>query len=110
MKKNDIILLVVVVICAGALLAIFSTIYIGKGETVVVRVDGKEYARLPLGRDTELLIEGDGGTNLLAIKDGKAYISEASCPDLVCVKTGHADELKSVVCLPNKVTVSIESN
>ncbi|MBR2613326.1 MAG: NusG domain II-containing protein, partial [Clostridia bacterium] len=50
----------------------------------------------------------NGGTNLLIIKDGKAYISEATCPDLVCVHTGHADELKSIVCLPNRVTVSIE--
>lgn len=110
MKKNDIILLVAVVICASALLAIFSAVYLGKGDTAVVKVNGEEYARLPLKHDTELLIHGDGGTNLLIIKDGKAYISEASCPDLICVKTGYADELKSIVCLPNKVTVSIESN
>jgi hypothetical protein len=42
------------------------------------------------------------------IKDGRAYISEATCPDLICVRTGYADELKSIVCLPNEVTVSIE--
>lgn len=109
MKKNDIILLCSVLLAAVVIFGIFAAFAFGKGDTVVVRVDGEEYARLPLDEDAELLIEGvNGGTNLLIIKDGKAYISEATCPDLVCVHTGHADELKSIVCLPNRVTVSIE--
>ena len=110
MKKNDILLLCATIAIAAALFALFSALYLGHGDEVLVRVNGKEYARLPLNKDTELLIEGDGGTNLLVIKDGKAYISEASCPDLICVKTGCADELKSIVCAPNKVSVSIETN
>ena len=108
MKKNDIILLSTLLTVAIAVFCLFSFIYLGRGEEVVVRVDGEEYARLPLNKDTEFLIESNGGSNLLVIKDGKAYIKEASCPDLVCVHTGYADELKSIVCLPNKVTVSIE--
>ena len=108
MTKNDIILLIAILVVSLVLLSVFAVLYIGNGEEVVVKVNGEEYARLPLDKDTELLIEGVGGTNLLVIKDGKAYISEASCPDLICVRTGYADELKSVVCLPNKVTVSIE--
>ena len=108
MKKNDIILLCIILAVGLALLAVLAFIYIGNGVEVVVRVDGKEYARLPLHRDAELLIEGDGGTNLLIVKDGKAYVAEASCPDLICVNTGYANELKSIVCLPNKVTISIE--
>ncbi len=108
MKKNDIILLCVIIAAAVILLAVLAFIYIGSGAEVVVRVDGEEYARLPLYKDTELLIESNGGTNLLIIKDGKAYVAEASCPDLVCVNTGYANELKSIVCLPNKVTISIE--
>lgn len=109
MRKSDIILLCSVLLVALTVFGICAALYLGRGETVVVRVDGEEYARLPLGDDAELLIEGvNGGTNLLIVKDGKAYISEASCPDLVCVHTGRADELKSIVCLPNRVTVSIE--
>lgn len=109
MRKSDIILLCLVLIASLAIFGICAALSLGKGEIVVVRVDGAEYARLPLDVDTELLIEGaNGGTNMLIIKDCKVYISEATCPDLVCVHTGHADELKSIVCLPNKVTVSIE--
>lgn len=110
MKKNDLILLGVILACAALLFALFAFLFLGKGTEVVVRVDGKEYARLPLSEDTELVINTEFGSNKLIIKDGKAYISEASCPDLVCVHTGYADELKSIVCLPNKLTVTIEKH
>lgn len=113
MKKSDIILLCSVLAIALISFGIFAAYNGLKGgdaeeKAAVVRVNGEEYARLPLDTDAELLIEGTGGTNLLVIEDGKAYIKEASCPDLICVKTGEASELKTVVCLPNKVTVSIE--
>ena len=109
MKRNDLILLstLLVVGCVGALLLFF--LLGGTGEMAVVTVDGEEYARLPLSRDTELVIEGkNGGTNLLVISEGKVRITEASCPDKVCVHTGHATEVRSIVCLPNRVTVTVE--
>ncbi len=109
MKKTDIILLVAIVLVAAIALTVTYLVLDGSGDTVVVTVDGEEYARLPLNKDTELTITSDNGTNVLVIKDGKAFISEASCPDKICVKTGNADEIKSIVCLPNKVTVRVES-
>ena len=108
MKKKDIILLVSLVIAGALLLALFSAITRDTGEIVLVLVDGEEYARLPLGEDAELIIEGVGGTNTLVIKDGEAYMTHADCPDLLCVKSGKATELKTIVCLPHRVTVSIE--
>ncbi len=112
MKKNDIILLASVLIVAGIILTLVLTVgKMNTGQTVVVTVDGEEYARLPLDKDAELTINGyGGGTNLLIIKDGKAYISEASCPDKVCVHTGAASDIKSIVCLPNRVMVYIEKS
>jgi len=77
-------------------------------DTVVVEVDGKRVAELSLENDTEYLIEGIGGTNLLIIKGGKAYISEATCPDRVCVKTGEVTETTPSVCRPNRVVVYLE--
>ena len=108
MKKRDIILLAALILTGVLLLVLFSAIIRDKGETALVLVDGKEYARLPLGEDTELIIEGVGGTNTLVIKDGKAYMTHADCPDLLCVRTGKATELKTIVCLPHRVTVSVE--
>lgn len=108
MRKADVILLCALLVLALTVFGISAAVSLGKGKTVVVRVDGEEYARLPLDEERELLIEGVDGTNLLIIKDNKAYISDATCPDLVCVHTGYASELKTIVCLPNRVSVSIE--
>ena len=109
MKRNDWILLIVLLVAAVAALAILYATMSGNGEVAVVTVDGEEILRLPLNEDTEIWINGyDNGTNLLVIKDGSVRIREASCPDLICVHTGEADELKSIVCAPNRVVVRVE--
>ena len=108
-KRNDVILLLLL-LSVGILSALLLWgVFGGTGEVAVVTVNGEEYAKLPLSKDTELLIEGyGGGTNRLVISEGKVYISEASCPDKVCVRTGEASEIRSIVCLPNRVTVTVE--
>lgn len=108
MKKNDIILLCATLLVCALMLGAAYAFLGGDGTFVVVEVDGEEYARLPLDEDCELLIESEYGKNLLIIKDGKAYVKEASCPDGICVRTGAADELRSIVCLPNRVVVRLE--
>ena len=109
-KRNDILLIIVILVVASAALLLSFALLHDKGDTVVVTVDGEEYARLPLNKDTELTIETeDGGYNLLVIKDGKASITEADCPTQICVKSGYASELKTIVCSPHRVVVSIEA-
>lgn len=108
MNKRDVILICALLFAA---LTVFSVMYFGRqdGKTVAVYVDNAEYARLPLNKDTELTINTDGGTNVLIVSDGMAYIKSASCPDKVCVNTGSIQKKGSVVaCLPNKVIVAIE--
>lgn len=80
------------------------------GKTVVVSVDGVVKYTFPLDEDIEYKIEGyEGGTNYLVIKDGEAYLTEASCPDLLCVHMGKiSSEGQSIICLPNRVVVEIK--
>ena len=109
--RNDIILLSVVLLAGILLLVIFTIVLKDTGETVVVTVDGEEILRAPLDEDAEFWIEGyDGGENLLVIKDGTARITEADCPEQICVRTGTASEIKSIVCAHNRVIVSIEKD
>lgn len=110
MKKNDIILLVCAVGIAAIVFLAFWLFLSGTGSVAVVTVDGEEYARLPLDENTELVIDTPNGTNKLTVKDGEVYMTEADCPDKTCIKTGAADELKSIVCLPHKVTVTVEKD
>lgn len=108
--RNDIILIVSVILVS--LLAVF-LINANKtegGKAVVVK-DGKEVASYPLNIDTEVKLENNGGYNILVIKDGYAYIKEASCPDKICVNnTKKKYNGETLVCLPNKTTVKIVSN
>ena len=108
MKRNDWII-------AGAALFIaliwLFILQLGKrdGSRVEVYVDGKRTAVYSLAEDREVLITGaDGGTNLLVIESGSAFIKEASCPDHLCVyqqTASKADE--TIVCLPNKVLLQV---
>ena len=82
---------------------------------VVVSVDGDVVAKYSLSKDGVYFIKGyDGGTNTLVIKDGEAYISDASCPksgsDVPCTKQGRLSAdgmLRTIVCLPNRVDVEL---
>ena len=109
MKKNDIILLFSVLILSALLFSIFFLILDGKSSVVVVTLDGEEYARLELDEDTELLVTSEHGSNLIVIENGKVFVKDADCPDKICVKSGCADEMKTIVCLPHRLTVSVET-
>ena len=113
MKKNDVIMIVVIVIIA---LTVFVGVnYYGEHNTkdaqAVITIDGKEYGSYPLSEDTTVKIElEDGKFNLLVIEDGAASVEEASCPDKICVRHKPIDKTgETLVCLPNKVVVEIEN-
>ena len=109
MKKNDFILLSAAILISAAIIVCFFA-FLGNrsADTVVITVNGEKLAEFPLDEDIEYWINGSQGEkNLLIIKDGAAYITEANCPDKVCVHSGRAEELKPITCLPNKVVVTI---
>ena len=78
-------------------------------KKVVVSVDGKKIAEYPLKKDAKYELSGSHlGTNTLVIQSGKAYISEANCPDKQCIKQGKISRAgEMLVCLPNRVVVKI---
>ena len=112
-KRNDIIL-ISVLISVSLVLYFGVTLFQGKTTkdgVAVVTIDGKEYGRYPLSEDTTEKIElPDGSYNILEIRDGKADITEASCPDKICVNHRAVNRRgQSIVCLPNKLIVEIEN-
>ena len=81
------------------------------GSTVIVTVDGIEEAHFPLNTDTEHTIKTEKGINYLEIKDGSASITDANCPDKLCVhQRSISKKGETLVCLPHKVIVSISSD
>ena len=50
-------------------------------------------------------------TNVLVIRDGKADMKEADCPDKLCVhQKAISAENESIVCLPNRVVVTVTNS
>lgn len=105
MKKRDFILIGVIL---AVILAAFAVVALVKkdGAYVIVRVDGEQVAKYSLSEDGQY--ELNGGTNILRIKGGKAYLVSANCPDHLCVKQGKIDEVgETITCLPNRLTVTV---
>lgn len=77
-----------------------------EGAVAVVEIDGTAVGEYSLTVDGEYSL--NGGTNVLVIEGGEAYLTYADCPDLVCVKTGRIRFVgQSIVCLPNRLSVVI---
>ena len=106
-KRGDIVLIVgcllAALVCCGLWLLLRQ-----KGGAVIVEQNGQETARYALSEDRTVRIEGQDGYNLLVIENGEAWLSEADCPNLLCVKTGKIRYAgQSIVCLPHKLAVRI---
>lgn len=107
--RNDVIFIAALVVIIGVA-ALCLMWFGGEGDTVTVSVDGTVIATYPLNIDrVEDIRTGEAGLNRLVIRDGKAYVETASCPDGICAahKPIHRHG-ESIVCLPNKVVITVE--
>ena len=76
------------------------------GNEVIVRVDGQEQGRYSLAAEGRY--ELNGGTNVLCIENGSAYMESADCPDKVCIHRGKVSNAgETIICLPNRLTVTV---
>lgn len=106
-KRGDIFLiggcLLAALVCCGLWLLLRQD-----GGAVIVEQNGRETARYALNEDRTVRIEGEDGYNLLVIKSREVYLSEADCPNHLCVKTGKIRYAgQSIVCLPHRLAVRI---
>lgn len=111
-NRNDVLfiaVLLLIVVLAGAAFFFLR----GEGDSVTVSVDGKHYGTYPLRTDLTLSIRtGEGGDqeNLLVIRDGKALVESATCPDGICAAHKPISrEGESIVCLPHRVVITVHT-
>ena len=102
MKKIDKILAAGLLLTA-VLLGIF--LFAGKeeGTWAVVTIDGTEYGSYALDKEQTI----DLGTgNHLEIRGGEIRMTEADCPDQICVEHGPLRPGGTpIVCLPNRLSI-----
>ncbi len=100
MKRKDIPIIILTVVLA-VLAYVFATS--GDADKVSVYKDGKLLGEYSLSKNQSIDING---TNMLVIEDGEAFMTEADCPDKLCINQGKiGSKGGSIICLPNKVVV-----
>lgn len=103
-KRGDIIVAVILLLLAAAM-GMMVRLLAPAPQYAVVTANGTEIARLPLDTDC---IYHVGKTNTIEISGGQVRMTEADCPDKLCIHTGKISQSgQTIVCLPNKVVISI---
>lgn len=110
--KNDWILLGVLAVIGIGMWGYSTFIEKPAATKAVVTVDGKEYGTYNLNKDQTIEIKQKTTvTNVLVIADGEIFMQDATCPDKLCEKQGRKSRDKeTIVCLPNKVVVTVVSD
>ena len=115
LKTRTWIILFAAVFAVLALLA-FALSRMDAGGTVAnIYQDGVCIYSIDLSTVTETITftvaDDDGHENVVEIENGRIRISEANCPDQVCVESGWlSSSLKPIVCLPAKLVIQLESD
>lgn len=105
MKKGDIFVALI------ALVLVFVWLFVPQeGSTAVIYVDGEIYKKMPLDVNASVVVESEYGRNTVVIKDGRVSIADADCPGKDCEKEKISETARSIVCLPNRLCVTIENS
>ena len=103
-RKLDIIVIGSLLV-VSLLVLLIATLTRVPGATVVVEIDGVKVAEYPMDLNATYTL--NGGTNVLVIENGRAYLNYSNCPDHTCERSKIQYAGQKIVCLPNLVTVSI---
>ena len=112
-KKTRIWIIALTAVCivCALVFALFGAL--DNGTTAVVRVDGEELYRIDLAAVREsydINIDTQYGHNTVHVEPGRISVSEADCPDQLCMhQKAISKDKESIICLPNRVVVTVES-
>jgi len=109
-KKRADLILIVSMLAIACILFAFRYFTRSTGAVAAIYVDGRRIAEYSLSEDREILLNSQGGGyNVLVIKNGQADITDADCPDRICVDSPSIKyNGESITCLPNKTQIVIE--
>lgn len=112
MSRNAKIILILL-LAAAVLSAGFLLLRQKQTSSPVARItrDGEVLEEIPLDEVEEsysFVVEDEAGSNTILVEPGRIRVSEADCPDQVCVNQGFiSDGTVPVVCLPHKLIIEI---
>lgn len=113
-KKTKIWIAVLLSVVLLGLLGFFALSRLGGGTIAVITVDGQEYKRIDLSRVTEsydIEIDTKYGHNTVHVEPGRIAVTQANCPDGICVAQGAIDRGGvPIICMPHRLVVKIEGS
>lgn len=113
LKGRDAALLILIIVAAAVIGTVMWFMRNNQtAERVIVKVDGNTVFSESLDNDAEYKATGyDGGYNTVVIKDKRVYVTEADCPDKVCMNSGAIENPgDTIVCMPHRMVVEIEGS
>lgn len=107
--RADIVLIAALLLAALSAYILITCFAKKEGSNAVVKVDGEVQCILNIKDDTQMTVTGyQGGNNIIVVKAGVVYMSDADCPDKLCVHMGKISKTgETIVCLPHRVVVEI---
>lgn len=100
------------ILALSAFAAIWSFTHAKGGVTATVYVDGEAVRTIDV--DTKpgvYTIETKYGFNVIDVSDGGVCVSDADCPDRLCVKMGRQyNDLVPIACLPHHLVIQIDDS
>jgi hypothetical protein len=107
-KKEFLVVLILLAICIGGIALFYFINATDQSLSVRITRQGDVITILPLSQDHTETFTDASGSNTLVISNGTAKITEADCPDHICVKTYPISSPgETIVCLPHKLVVEV---
>lgn len=112
MKTKTLVIIIATVLAIS--LAASAILYFGgERKTAEIYVDGELLRSIDLAAVTEtqtFTVETEEGINVIEVERGRIRVSDADCPDRVCVRSGWLSEGDiPIVCLPHGLVIRLSS-
>ena len=105
--RNDLILVSVLLIGALVMFFVFKG-SLKTGNKAVITVNGEKVSFFSLNEEKKETVKTENGANTVEIKDGKVSVTDADCPDKICVEHRPISKVgETIICLPHKLVVEI---
>lgn len=105
-RPLDVLLLLAVLALAVLLLCL--PLFCGNAQTFTVTTAAGS-VRYPLAENRSLTLEENGYTLTLVVEGGAVFVSETTCPEQVCLRTGRISRAgESILCSRAGVLIRIE--
>ena len=111
MNKNDFKLIIILLIIACSFLFVFKLTEKNNNKKAIIYYEDEIILKVDLNIDKKYQVNGYNGIVDIVVKDGKIKVENENSPLHLCSNQGYINSTyETIVCLPNRITIKIESS